>query len=89
MHELYELAVDPLESTNRAAEQPERVAALQRLVDDWVKSVPVYDPSKRTEEDKHKPVDGGNKAMKDMLHELGYIDGEEGGEAPEGDLDGM
>jgi hypothetical protein len=49
----------------------------------------VYDPSKRTEEDKHKPVDGGNKAMKDMLHELGYIDGEEGGEAPEGDLDGM
>jgi hypothetical protein len=24
-----------------------------------------------------------------MLHELGYIDGEEGGEAPEGDLDGM
>ena len=90
MHELYELATDPLESTNRAAEQPERVAALQRLVDDWVKSVPVYDPSQRSEEDKHKPVDGGNKAMKDMLHELGYIDGEEGEEAPaEGDLDGM
>ena len=43
---------------------------------DWVRSVRPYDPEKRTEADKHKPIDQGSKAMKDMLQELGYMEGE-------------
>lgn len=38
-YQLYDLATDPHETTDRSGEQPQRVAAMSRALEDWLRSV--------------------------------------------------
>lgn len=85
-HELYHLPSDPGELTNRIATDAGEVPALDKLLTDWLASVPAYDPSKQVESDKHHPK--LDAATKDMLKELGYLDAGEG-KAPAADEEAL
>jgi len=63
-HELYEVRTDPMEARNLAAERPERVAALEATLDDWLAS---FD---------HRNASGSvpmTDATKARLEDLGYL----------------
>jgi arylsulfatase A-like enzyme len=64
--ELYDLAADPGENHNRIADQPERAAALERTLKDYLATLP---RSQSTE-----PVQAVDEATHDALKGLGYID---------------
>ncbi|MFT4622301.1 MAG: arylsulfatase A-like enzyme [Myxococcota bacterium] len=83
---LFNLDDDPEELKNLAAANPDQVAALTALLDEWKAALPVYDPSKQTEADRPKE---DSAAMKKQLEMLGYLDEDEGGddEAEGGDTD--
>ena len=67
---LYDLETDPEELTNVAASQPDKVAELTALLDEWKASVPAYDPSARPEGEGPK-ID--SEAMRKQLEMLGYL----------------
>lgn len=72
-HELYNLRTDPLESENLFAAEPTRAADLSARIDGWLQAVQIYDPAKRSAKDNKSHKD---PADKEMLQQLGYLDGE-------------
>lgn len=81
--ELYDLAADPGETHNLAAEQPDRVAALQAKLDAWKAGQRAYDPAARGPDDKPKTL---SSKEKQMLEALGYV--QDDGDAPGGEGEG-
>ncbi|HMV66905.1 MAG TPA: sulfatase [Myxococcota bacterium] len=82
-HELYRMPDDADEANNLYAAEPARAAQLQALIDDWVRSVKVYDPSLKSSADQHVELHDASKAKKsleaqqeeaDRLRALGYLD---------------
>jgi len=67
--ELYDLAKDPFESRNLAANEPETVRKLQKVLDDWLSSFEHYGPTGITPEDIRKL----SPEELDVLRGLGYI----------------
>ena len=68
---LYNLAKDPGETEDRVGQDPERAKFLTEALGEWTRTIPPYDPSKRTDRDAPEPID---KATKRMLEELGYLE---------------
>ena len=63
--ELYDRASDPAETTNLASERPDRIAALQALLAEWLKTVPPAEALQRRREE-YDPRDV------ELIEELGY-----------------
>jgi arylsulfatase A-like enzyme len=73
-HELYHLGEDPNEDDNRAARDAETLARLKARIAELEDSVPLYDSSKRSQDD--EAVED-SEAMKEQLKLLGYVDEDE------------
>jgi arylsulfatase A-like enzyme/uncharacterized protein YggT (Ycf19 family) len=67
--ELYDLARDPFETRNLAADQLQTVKQLQKVLDDWLLSFRHYEPAAVTPEDIRKL----SPEELDVLRGLGYI----------------
>jgi arylsulfatase A-like enzyme len=67
--ELYDLARDPFETRNLAADQLQTVKQLQKVLDDWLLSFQHYEPAAVTPEDIRKL----SPEELDVLRGLGYI----------------
>jgi arylsulfatase A-like enzyme len=72
-HELYDLAQDPGELTERSAQDAARRASLLQALDAFEEKLPAYDPGLRTPEDTPKRARSEEKAMLELL---GYVVGE-------------
>ncbi len=66
--ELYDLARDPGEREDRAAEQPERVAALRRVAGQWLREC-----TDRAVDPEHGGMDTLDDATRRQLASLGYV----------------
>ncbi len=80
--ELYDLASDPGETHNLAAEQPARVSELQGQIDSWKRDVKPYEAGLRTSDDHPKSY---TPSERQQLEALGYLVGDEGADEEESD----
>jgi arylsulfatase A-like enzyme len=69
--ELFHVTLDPDESDNLAADNPDRIEQLKQIRAAWDAATPDYDSSARSRRDKPADVDA---ATKEMLSTLGYAD---------------
>jgi arylsulfatase A-like enzyme len=81
--ELFDLATDPGETHNLAADDPERVQQLQGEIEGWKATLRPYDPALRAPDDHPKTL---SLREKQMLEQLGYVtgDGDDADDASEG-----
>jgi arylsulfatase A-like enzyme len=73
---LYDLATDPAESRDRAAEEPERVQAMAAALDAWRNQTPLPSdaPLPRAERQRRKEVqESANGESREPLRALGYV----------------
>ncbi|MBX2796592.1 MAG: sulfatase-like hydrolase/transferase [Myxococcales bacterium] len=71
--QLFDLATDPGEHTDRAAEQPDRVKRLLGALSAWEQQLPVYDPAQRIGRDRRGKAGGQDRSELQMLQALGYV----------------
>lgn len=82
LQELYDLELDPGETTDRAAQDPTTVEKLARLLDARRAATPEYDPSRRDARDDPSAVAEGQDDLREQLEALGYVAEDEEVPAP-------
>lgn len=73
---LYDLGVDPAETTDRSAAEPEVAARLRQALVRWDRARPKVDPALRTAEDRPGNPLKAEPGMAEQLEALGYAEGE-------------